>query len=116
MGSLSCGQTFLEEYLQNELYWTDSGRPTVSTAAGLKNVRLDRHDGYRISANSAYRSTPLSNVAVSKSMRFTTRDKDQDIWGSNCTRHNVGLNGDFGTELLPDKHVAWEGKHLRMDR
>ena len=43
-------------------------------------MKLDKNDRFKSGADSAKKSTPLDVAVVSKRMRFTTRDYDNDVW------------------------------------
>ena len=70
----------------------------------LHNMKLDKNDRFKSGADSAKKSTPLNVAVVSKRMRFTTRDYDNDVWPKNCANQNIGENGGFLHKLLSNQH------------
>lgn len=50
-------------------------------------------DGFRLDWTATASGTQM--YACNKGMQFTTHDRDQDTWSTNCASDNVGHNGGF---------------------
>jgi cysteine-rich repeat protein len=85
---LALWHTFTNDHLLNEFYVEDS-----ATKLRMNNMTIGDAAG-KFKINWA---TPVQGfgevVAPIKGAGFTTHDQDNDVWGNNCAKDNVGYNG-----------------------
>nr|XP_020478432.1 microfibril-associated glycoprotein 4-like isoform X1 [Monopterus albus] len=123
-------------------YWLGLENLFLLTARKKNELRVDMEDwdkgqayahyssfsidpeavGYKLNLGSFTGGTAGDSLTAHNSMKFTTFDKDQDIWGKNCAHsylggfwysncHYVNLNGMYaphGAIAFENSHVIWQ--------
>ncbi len=81
----------LTELHPNNTFWSQTNRADVK----MSNFRIGTEaQAYPWSWNGVVAGNQ-SLINDMRGARFTTHDRDNDIWGRNCARDNVGFNGGF---------------------
>jgi hypothetical protein len=109
----------LEEFPKNTVAFSDSNWYQLdSNSPRLLDMQLgDEKSFFEISAKKALDSNVLPAVAIDSHMRFTTHDKDNDVWVYNCAKDNGGFRGGFWytnciqTSMVHNNHhiYSWRG-------